>query len=234
MSKSADRILTQMTGVAEEVGQILKKEETIMGRWSSEHLKSISDRYDRMLRLSSYPVAVKLFEDPKELDEVKDEGGRPVKKLAGKKLTICQVLAQARYLGKVMAVTDDNLRCIPARAALGFIELPLEYADGYVRAYFTDEEVARRTLATIPRFKAGKYAAILVSPLERMPVDPDVVVFFGNTAQMQRFIHGYLYNKGGRLEFSSNGEAVCADVIVPPMQTGKGFYPPELRHPEKK
>ena len=196
-----------------------------MGKWSKQELESIATRYDRMLKLSSYPVAVKLFKSLEELEAVKDEKGRPVPQVKGRRLTVCQLLAQARYLGRLIAGTKENLSgCIPGSAAMGFRELPEDYADGYVRAYFTDEAIARKTMGTVPRFEAGAYVAMLVAPLERMTIDPDLVIFYGNTAQMQRFVQAYLYNKGGRLEFSSCGEAVCADMVVLPVKTGKPAF----------
>lgn len=196
-----------------------------MSRWSREDIKAIAGRYDRLLRLSTYPVAVKLFQDVKELEEVKDERGRPVRRVRpalGERLTVCQFIAQARYLGVTLGAVAETISfCKPGAVAMGFTELPEDYPDNYVGAYFTTEEVARKTLAAMPRFEAGKYAAMLVSPLERAPVDPDVVLFYGNSAQIIRFVWAYLCDKGGRLDFSCCGLAVCADVIVPPIQTRK-------------
>lgn len=193
-----------------------------MARWNVEDLRDISNRYNEMLRLTSFPVAVKMFEHLDELHEVKDAKGRPVRRIGNGNFTVCQLLAQARYLGKTIAGTADNLSmCLPGAAAMGFQDLPEGFADGHVRAYYSDEEIARKNMAAIPNFEAGKYEAMLASPLGRMPVDPDIVLFFGNTAQIYRFIHSYLYNKVGRLEFSSSGLVGCSDLIVAPLQSGK-------------
>lgn len=193
-----------------------------MGRWTQEELRAISNRYNEMLRLNSYPVAVKMFQSLAELEEVKDEKGRPVRRVGAVKLTVCQLLAQSRYLGRVLAGSAESLSmCLPGAAAMGFQELPEGFADGHVRAYFTDEETAKKNMALVPKFEAGKYVAMLASPLERMPIDPDIVLFFGNTAQIYRFTHSYLYNKVGRLEFSTSGLVGCSDLIVSPLRSGK-------------
>ena len=190
--------------------------------WNPEELKAMSKKFDEWLRLTSNPVAVKLFANKKELDDVKDESGRPIRKVTEPRLTICQLIAQARYLGRTLAGDADALgMCTLATGAMGFKEVPLSYADGYVRAYFTDEKAARNTVARVPKFQPGSYVGMLASPLDRMPLTPDVVIFFGNTAQIYRFIQSYLYNTGGRMEFSSNAEAVCADLITLPMLTEK-------------
>lgn len=194
-----------------------------MPKWSKERLEFMAGRFDRLLRLTSYPVAVKMFKDAKELAEVKDERGRPVRLVAGLRLAACQPLGQARYWGTIVAAAAENLdMCTLGAWVMGFKELPEGYADGYVRAYFTEEKIARQCVSLIPTFKVGEYSAMLAAPLERMPVDPDVVLFYANTAQAYRFIQAYNYNKGERLEFICTGEAGgCADCIVYPMQTGK-------------
>ena len=193
-----------------------------MARWSREDLRAISNRYNEVLRLTSYPVAVKMFENLEELQEAKDEKGRPVRRIGKGNFTVCQLLAQARYTGRTIAGAAESLSmCLPGAAAMGFLELPEGFSDGHVRAYYIDEEVARKNIDAIPKFPKGKYVAMLASPLERMPVDPDIVLFCGNSAQIYRFTHSYLYNKVGRLEFSTSGLVGCSDLIVAPLRTGK-------------
>lgn len=186
-------------------------------------LEYLAGRIDRLLRPESYPVAVKLYKDKEELKEVKEKDGRAVRMVEGKNLAACQLIGQARYMGRVTGGTCETASmCMYGSWVLGFEELPVEYMHGYVRSYFTTEEVAERNFATTPRFEVGSYSGILAAPLEKMPVEPDVVVVFGNTAQVYRLIHAYNHNKGVRLEFSSNGEAgACADMIALPALTQK-------------
>jgi uncharacterized protein (DUF169 family) len=189
-----------------------------MSELSKTELKKIAGRIDRLLRLTSFSVGVKMIPKVEDLEGIKDEIGRPVKQVKGKKLTVCQIIGQARYYGRVLAATHETAgMCTLGSAVVGFRELPENYADGYVRAYFTEEEIARKTIATVPKFQPGAYQAMVAAPLDEMPVPPDVAIFFGNTAQIQRFVQAYLYNKGGRLVYSSCGEAVCGDLIVAPL-----------------
>ncbi|MFZ5648325.1 MAG: DUF169 domain-containing protein [Bacillota bacterium] len=188
-----------------------------------ERLEYLAGRFDRLLRPASYPVAVKLYNDPEELKGIKEKDGRMVRMVKDKNLAVCQLIGQARYLGRVLGGTNETASmCMYGSWVLGFEELPLEYMHGYVRSYFINEEVAERNFATTPRFKVGSYSGILVAPLEKIPVMPDLVIIFGNTAQIYRLIHAYNYNKGVRLEFSSNGEAGgCADLIPLPLLSQK-------------
>jgi uncharacterized protein (DUF169 family) len=104
---------------------------------------------------------------------------------------------------------------------MGFKELRQDFPGNYVGAYYVTTEIAKKALATMPRFEPGKYAAMIASPLERAPVDPDVVIFFGNPAQVIRFAWAYLYDKGGELQFSTCGMWGCADAAVTALQTRK-------------
>lgn len=196
-----------------------------MAELTVERMEYIAERFDKLLRPTSFPVGVKLYKSKEELAEVKDKRGKPVKLAANKNLAVCQLIGQARYLGLLKAAAKESASlCKYGAAALGFEKLPEEYMSGYVRAYFTDEEVATRNFATTFMFEAGSYEGILAAPLERMPVVPDVVILFGNVAQIYRLVHAYNYNKGIRAEFSTNGEAgLCADVLPAPLQTKKPF-----------
>jgi uncharacterized protein (DUF169 family) len=190
--------------------------------WTSTELKAMSKQFDEWLRLSTYPAAVRLLKSKKELDEARDESGRPVRRVTESRLTICQFLAQARYMGRTLVGDIDSLgMCSAGNRAMGFKELPDSYADGYVRAYYTDEAAAQKSVSSMPSFKLGSFVGMMVSPLHKMSQSPDVVIFFGKTSQISRFIQAYLYNIGGRMEFSSSVSAMCADVITLPILTGK-------------
>lgn len=190
-----------------------------MEKKKDKDLQSLAARYDKMLRLTTVPVAVKLFGKLADLEKISYKG-KPIK-LLGKRLALCQIFAQARYYGRLNAGTREKLDlCRLGADAFGF---PVtDYTHVYSGTYFNGDEAARRMIETTPKFKRDLYKAILVAPLEKSPVEPDVVLFYGNTAQILRLVHGYLYNKGGRLEFSSSGDAgACADPVVIAMQTQK-------------
>lgn len=184
-----------------------------------DDFKTISDEYRHYLGLQGFPVAVKMIEDADELDGIYHKG-KPIKRLA-KQLLPCQLLGQARFYGRVIAGEDRNLSlCRLGADALGF-EID-NYTHVYSGTYFSSESAAQAMIETMPKLERGRNHAIVVAPLDKAPLEPDVVVFYGNAAQMLRVINGYLYDKGGRLEFSASGDAgVCCDPIVIPMKTGK-------------
>lgn len=58
-------------------------------------------------------------------------------------------------------------------------------------------------------------------PLERASVDPDVVVIYGNSAQVMRLVAGMLYKRGGSIPSTFSSRADCADIAIKPLQTGE-------------
>lgn len=184
-----------------------------------QKMKDLSEGYTKNLKLEGFPAAVKMIEDVSQLDDITYKG-KPVKRI-NKNLLPCQLIAQARFYGRIVAGEEKNLiLCRMGGDAFGFDVG--DYIHVYADTYFSSEEAARKTIETMPKFERGKYHAILIAPLDRCPVEPDVVVIYGNVAQMLRIINGYCCDKGGRLTFSASGDAgLCADTVVAPMQTGK-------------
>ena len=83
---------------------------------NSNYYKSIWDRYQRMLMLSSFPVAVRMIQDVSMLDYIRDKKGRPIRRI-DHKLTICQFLGQARHWNVTLAGTSEMLSiCISGGA----------------------------------------------------------------------------------------------------------------------
>ena len=184
-----------------------------------EKMRAISDEYRKYLSLEGFPAAVKMIEDPSMLADIHYKG-KPVRSIS-KNLLICQLISQARFYGRVAAGFAENLDlCRLGADAMGF-EVD-DYTHVYAGTYFSSEEAARKMIEEMPKLQRGKYKAMVVGPLDRIPVEPDVVVIYGNVAQMLRIINGYLYDTGNRLDFSASGDAgLCSDTVVIPMVTGK-------------
>ena len=181
-----------------------------------KELKRISDEYFRLLRLDGYPVAVKLFKDEEAVKRLEKKFGH-IRRFKGKNLALCQLICQAYYLGRVRIGTAETVgACDAGAAGIGLINLPLDLKEGkrYVGMYHINDEVGRRVLSELPMLDPGETKAVLVSPLERCPIEPDVVLLIGKPAQLFLVIPAYLHDKGGRLNFSGCGMFACLDIIV--------------------
>ena len=51
----------------------------------------------------------------------------------------------------------------------------------------------------IPKIPYGKFSAIVSGALYRIDYDPDLILIYGNTAQILRIIQGALWREGGRI-----------------------------------
>lgn len=181
--------------------------------------KEVAEKLSKSLLLEGSPVAVKMIEKSEDLNKIYHKG-QPVKRL-NKLLAACQLISGARYMGRVIAADTQQLSiCRLGADSLG-VNVD-DYAHVYTNSYFQTEQAARSMIDSTPRFEKGKYQSILVGPFQKIPIQPDVVVVYGNAAQILRIVNGYLCNKGGRLKFSASGDAgLCADTVVLPMQTAR-------------
>jgi uncharacterized protein (DUF169 family) len=134
---------------------------------------------------------------------------------------ICQGISIARRYGWALALTKEDLSCPLAKVVFGFEQAIPYYTEGLACAeMYTESATAGAvTEAQQPKFPHGAYHAILVAPLTRAPFDPDLVVIYGNSAQVMRLVTAALYKRGGRITSSFSGRIDCADIIIQTMHT---------------
>jgi uncharacterized protein (DUF169 family) len=178
--------------------------------------KQLDDQLNKYLRLATFPVAVKLIKEPKDLENVK------FLKKPENQLALCQIFSYARYYGWTMVCTKENNLCPLAEISLGFEESNRLFEEGgfFVGRYNETKEAAKKTTASMPKIQLGKYHAILSGALGRVDFEPDLVLIWGNSAQIMRIIQGYLWKRGGRISMSTFCDGVCADTIANAILTG--------------
>jgi uncharacterized protein (DUF169 family) len=179
--------------------------------------KQLDDQLNKYLRLATFPVAVKLIEDLKQLENIK------FLKKSDNQLAICQIFSYARYYGWTMYCTKDNNLCPLAEISLGFEESNPLFEEGgfFVGRYNETKEAAKKTTTSMPKLPFGDYHAILSGALGRVDFEPDLVLIWANSAQIMRIIQGYLWKRGGRVSMSTFCDGVCADTISNAILTGE-------------
>ncbi len=177
----------------------------------AKQLAGIAERLNQLLRLRSFPIGMKLLEDPQAMAAIPGVRRPP----AGKKFTTCQLVTQARMAGFTLGITHDN---VPGFSNCGGIVGLNEPSDLYLSGrkmegvWFQNRAASAAHQAQMPRVPAGKYHALVVSPLRSARLDsPDVCLFYGNPAQMILFINGLQWKRYRRYDFSITGESACAD-----------------------
>ena len=138
---------------------------------------------------------------------------------------ICQNFKMVRSYGWTMAITENDCVCKLARAVYGWdpiTEENLDFANQFsVGLYSKDLETAQKFNKSLI-FLKERYLGIVISPLTRTKIEPDVVQIYCNPAQIMRVIQAYLYMEGGICEFTAAGRiGSCHDGVIKPLLTDK-------------
>jgi uncharacterized protein (DUF169 family) len=174
---------------------------------------------EKYVRPATFPLAMKMYRADEELPA----GARRPWKDLGARMATCQVWNTARRYGWTLAAGLEDLGCPPGKVVLG-MEPPVPYyTEGYLseHMYTATAEAGKRTEAVTARFEHNEYAAFVAAPLARASFEPDVVVVYGNPAQVLRLTVAALYQSGGTLEQTITGRLVCSDFIVLTPRLGK-------------
>ncbi len=174
-------------------------------------IAALAEQLAALLRLRTFPIGMKLFED---LDAMAQVPGlrRPT---PGKKFTTCQLVTQARIAGFTLGITTENVPELSNCGGVIGLNAPSElYLSGrkFEGVWFENREAAAAHQAQMPRVPAGRYHGLVVSPLRSARLDPpDVCLFYANPAQMILFVNGLQWRNYRRYDFSITGESACAD-----------------------
>ena len=173
------------------------------------------------LRLRTEPLGVAFLSDAAALPE---KTRRP-SKIFKKKVTICQGVTMARVYGWPMGLTQDDLICIPGMLAFGFTPATdplLELAQLFCEVGFHQEMgPALKEVESIPHFAPQEIAALYLCPLERLALEPQVIVVYGNPAQLMRLINGVTFSLGERVSGDFSGKVECSSYLIGPHRTGQ-------------
>ncbi|OPY25571.1 MAG: hypothetical protein A4E23_00042 [Methanomethylovorans sp. PtaU1.Bin073] len=136
----------------------------------------------------------------------------------------CQALMRAGKGEKVL-ITADNITCPASAAAFGLKPLPEMLSSGqmmFKMGLFESPDAARHAMEGMTRLEQRKYTAVLLSPLETIEVEPDIVVIEALPEQLMWLSLASIYDTGKRLEFNTAVfQATCVDSTVIPFVTGK-------------
>jgi len=176
------------------------------------------DELNRLLRLKTTPVGMKLFERVEDMQAV------PKIRRPSAIHTADQIVAQAARLGFTIGITRDDLVGPQCCSVLGLGGQDEEWYSGQKMAgvwYATQTEASahQHAMNVVP---CGKYKAMAVSPLASGRLDPpDICLIYGSPGQMIIFINGLQWTGYKKLEWSVVGESSCADSWGRALATGE-------------
>jgi uncharacterized protein (DUF169 family) len=187
------------------------------GGLNMEQWQNLGQTLEQILRPQTYPLAVKIVKDESEFPKTVR---RPEQKIA-----VCQALTLTRRWGWTMGITGDDSGCPGASLAYGWPEI-IDWqmlAQFFQTAgYAADEASTRAIVGSIDRLEPGKYGGVVISPLTRTKIVPDVILVYGSPAQIMRLLHGYMFNEGKRIKSELAGiMASCTGGIIRAFNTGE-------------
>ncbi|MEW6347959.1 MAG: DUF169 domain-containing protein [Thermodesulfobacteriota bacterium] len=164
---------------------------------------------ERLLRLRSFPVGLKMVEKAEDL------GKNPWLRRPQEKLSLCQLITIVRTFDWTVGGTAEDLVTPGCAAVIGLAELPEFVRDGTMRStvWLEKKEDAALCESVMQRIPTGKYQAFMLAPTAYDPFVPDIVLLYGNPAQMSLLINAIQFDRYERLVFYSVGESSCSDVI---------------------
>ncbi|GAU79914.1 DUF169 domain-containing protein [Fusibacter sp. 3D3] len=182
-----------------------------------DNMIKVNNTIKDILILERKPVGVKFVKE-NDLSKLKDRYD------SSTKMRYCQALMRAGKGEKIM-ITSDNIACPASAAAFGLKPLPEMLSSGqmlYNMGLFATLEAGAKAMSGMTRLGQGEYTAVVLSPLETMEVQPDVVVIESKPEHLMWLSLASIYETGERLEFNSAiFQATCVDSTVIPFTSGK-------------
>ena len=182
-------------------------------------LIGLSKAVETYVHTETPPVAVKLL---KSAGEIPERAKMPVRDF-GVTMPLCQGMALARRHEMVVAMGADDMLCPLGAVAMGLLPAKEGFLDGRfgIPYWAPDGESAARLLQGMARLDYGKYTHVVMAPLERTAFEPDVIVMYGNPAQVGRMVQTVVNITGGPVSSRSIGGTSCAEQIARTMLSGQ-------------
>jgi uncharacterized protein (DUF169 family) len=183
-----------------------------MSKWAE-----LGRQLEDILRFKTRVISYKRLESEEELNEI--EGISRIKH----PFTFCQVPFMARCVGLTIGITkNDSMlgRCMRISGLKTATERSMKAeAEELATTWLGSPEDGLCQQKDYPRIPSG--GAIIVSPLTDEKFNPDVVLVYGNPAQIMMLMCGLQKEKYERFEFSFIGEGACANSLAQCYVSGK-------------
>jgi uncharacterized protein (DUF169 family) len=177
----------------------------------------ISSELVNSLRLRTDPIAFRRLEKAEDLDKVQNVQRIP------HLFTLCQAVFLVRVQKLTVGVTKQdkmNVRCMRLHGVRHASEKSMQAeAQMFSTTWFASPEEAYQQQVDSPRVPVAE--AIIMAPLAKDKIEPEVVLLFGNPAQVMMLLCGLQKEKYERFDFHFIGEGACADSLGECYRTGK-------------
>ena len=193
-------------------------------KYKLEDYQKVGQEFYDKLRLLTFPLAIKYIKDE---SEIPNEIGliRPSK--IGQKFSLCQAFTMARRWGRTVVMTFEDNHCITSSFVHGWEYMPgkqilksqiiSKYHSG-PNAELSVQLLFGQYLNKDSMEKVKGNIGFIVSPLNKTNIIPDVILCYGNPAQMTHIIHALEYEGRNLVKdqfFLGYGESCIKGVLIP-------------------
>jgi len=177
-------------------------------------LQTMVDKLNVYFRPQTFPIAIRLVRSG---DEIPKKAKMPKQDL-GVEMSLCQGVAITRRYGWTMAMGADDMNCPAGALVAGFYPADEKVLSGsFMMPFWGDQNIRARIVADIPKLEAGKYRYIVTAPLEKTTFEPQLILVYGNPAQIARLIQANTLKTGKSLVSSFMGAFACGVEIAKPL-----------------
>jgi uncharacterized protein (DUF169 family) len=169
------------------------------------------------LRLKTDPLAFRRLEKAEDLAQIKNVYRIPYL------FSFCQAVFQARTSGFTIGITREdkmNIRCMRLHGVRPASEKAMRAeAEMLSTTWFGSPDEAYNQQIDSPRVPVAE--AVVLAPLAKNKFEPDVILIFGNPAQLMMLLCGLQKEKYERFTFHFIGEGACADSLGECYRSGR-------------
>ncbi len=183
----------------------------------------------KYLRVKTQPLSMKFIKNAGEIPE-----GVMRPSIFKSKMALCQINTIARKWNMALAATPEEINCAAALLAFGWATLgelnhEKELVNFMVSAgYVADIERARSSLKEQAYFSGQKKfdsKGYIVAPIASEVIkEPDVILIYGNPAQIARMVQSMIYVEGGAIESRAHLGLSCIGEMIEPVISRKAMY----------
>jgi uncharacterized protein (DUF169 family) len=172
------------------------------------------------------PVGVKYFiERPDIADRLSEN------------MAFCEMLPMSQQ-GNVFYADAENHTCEAGPYVLGQADAPGPFIGGEFGAglkIFEQPRSASRLYLYIPKINKNVVNYVAFSPLDKLPFEPDILVFLANASQAEILLRAMSYKTGQMWQSKFSAAIGCAWIYIYPYLTGKlNYIPTGLGHGMKR
>jgi uncharacterized protein (DUF169 family) len=169
-------------------------------------LAEIDEAMAIYVKPETYPLALRML----RTGEVVPEGAKNPVRDFGVPFSLCQAFALSRKEGLTIVLDKHSQSCPIALAGLGFVR-PEKFLTGKYKLAPTNQspEARKKMAGSLPRFPFGKYERVVIAPIKSADFDPDLILFYGNGAQVMRMVQAAVFSSGKALTSTSLGTGGC-------------------------